>query len=206
MSVFKAIAAMSLNRVIGNGLEIPWHLPEDFKWFKQTTMGQVLVMGRRTFDSIGRALPGRETMVLTRGDFSHPDVTVIRSLDEVAPRLKGRTAFIAGGAAPPGGPAGRERRAVDVAFPRVVDVDGIDNFIRTPRDAPIRAADAVARAVRGDHDAGAAAAERQRLVEFESSDFVESCVDVVQGEQFFRCRSSFPVSYTHLTLPTNREV
>ena len=61
-------------------------------------MGQVLVMGRRTFDSIGKALPGRETMVLSRGDFSHPDVTVIQSLDEVAPRLEGRTAFIAGGA------------------------------------------------------------------------------------------------------------
>ena len=53
VSAFKAIAAMSLNRVIGRGLEIP-HLPEDFKWFKQTTMGQVMVMGRRTFDSIGR--------------------------------------------------------------------------------------------------------------------------------------------------------
>ena len=98
MSAFKAIAAMSLNRVIGNGLEIPWHIPEDFKWFKETTMGQVLVMGRRTFDSIGKALPGRETMVLSRGDFSHPDVTVIQSLDEVASRLEGRTAFIAGGA------------------------------------------------------------------------------------------------------------
>ena len=98
MSPFKAIAAMSLNRVIGNGLEIPWHIPEDFKWFKETTMGQVLVMGRRTFDSIGKALPGRETMVLTRGNFSHPDVTVIQSLDEVAPLLKGRTAFVAGGA------------------------------------------------------------------------------------------------------------
>jgi dihydrofolate reductase len=95
---FKAIAAMSLNRVIGNGLKIPWHLPEDFKWFKETTMGEVLVMGRRTFESIGRTLPGRETMVLTRGDFSHPEVTVIRSLDEVAPRLNGRTCFIAGGA------------------------------------------------------------------------------------------------------------
>ena len=98
MSAFQAIAAMSLNRVIGNGLEIPWRIPEDFKWFKETTMGQVLVMGRRTFDSIGKALPGRETMVLTRGDFSHPDVTVIQSLDEVTPLLKGRTAFIAGGA------------------------------------------------------------------------------------------------------------
>ena len=98
MSAFKAIAAMSLNRVIGKGLEIPWHIPEDFKWFKETTMGQVLVMGRRTFDSIGRALPGRETMVLTRGNFIHPEVTVIQSLDEVAPLLEGRTAFVAGGA------------------------------------------------------------------------------------------------------------
>ena len=95
---FKAIAAMAGNRVIGHGLEIPWHLPEDFRWFKETTMGQVLVMGRRTFESIGRALPGRETLVLTRGDFSHPDVRVIRSLDDIAPRLDGRTAFIAGGA------------------------------------------------------------------------------------------------------------
>lgn len=98
MSAFKAIAAMSLNRVIGKGSEIPWHIPEDFKWFKEMTMGQVLVMGRRTFDSIGRALPGRETMVLTRGNFIHPEVTVIQSLDEVAPLLAGRTAFVAGGA------------------------------------------------------------------------------------------------------------
>ena len=105
------------------------------------------------------------------------------------PTERARVADEHGG--PPVGAAGRERRAVDVAFPRVVDVDGIDNFIRTPRDAPVRAADAVARAVRGDHDAGAAAAERQRLVEFESSYLVESCVDVVQGEQFLRRRSSF---------------
>ena len=50
MSHFKAIAAMSLNRVIGRGAEIPWHLPGDFKWFKEITMGGVLVMGRRTFE------------------------------------------------------------------------------------------------------------------------------------------------------------
>ena len=98
MSAFKAIAAMSENRVIGRGNEIPWNIPEDFIWFKETTMGHVLVMGRRTFESIGKALPGRETMVLTRGEFSHSDVTVIRSLDEVAPRLEGRDGFIAGGA------------------------------------------------------------------------------------------------------------
>ena len=54
----KAIAAMSENRVIGNRGDIPWHLPEDFKWFKKTTMGDILVMGRKTYESIGRPLPG----------------------------------------------------------------------------------------------------------------------------------------------------
>lgn len=95
---FKAIAAMAGNRVIGNGAQIPWHLPEDFRWFKETTMGQVLVMGRRTFESIGRVLPGRQTLVLTRGEFAHPEVTVIRSLDDIAAHLDGRECFIAGGA------------------------------------------------------------------------------------------------------------
>jgi len=119
MKHVKAIAAMSLNRVIGNGNKIPWYLPEDFKWFKQTTMGQVLVMGRKTFESIGRPLPGRETIVLTRGGWSHPAVTVVHDLDELLEwstspspgrlatfsssneergALGDRTAFIAGGA------------------------------------------------------------------------------------------------------------
>ena len=70
----KAIAAMSLNRVIGAGGKIPWHLPEDFAWFKRTTMGGVLIMGRKTFESIGRPLPGRETIVLTRGGWTNPAV------------------------------------------------------------------------------------------------------------------------------------
>src|SRR5258708_5290744 len=59
MKHFKAIAAMSLNRVIGQGNRIPWHLPEDFKWFKKLTTGHTLVMGRKTFESIGRPLPNR---------------------------------------------------------------------------------------------------------------------------------------------------
>ena len=57
---------MSENRVIGNRGDIPWHLPEDFKWFKKTTMGDILVMGRKTYESIGRPLPGRDTYVLSR--------------------------------------------------------------------------------------------------------------------------------------------
>lgn len=66
MKHFKAIAAMSLNRVIGDANAIPWHLPEDFKWFKKMTSGNVVIMGRKTFESLGKALPSRLTVVLTR--------------------------------------------------------------------------------------------------------------------------------------------
>ena len=83
MKPFKAIAAVSLNGVIGAGNKIPWHLPEDFKWFKQITTGHVIVMGRKTFESIGKPLPNRQTIVLSRGAFSFPGVRVIRSLDEL---------------------------------------------------------------------------------------------------------------------------
>lgn len=75
---FKAIAAMSENRVIGSGNTIPWHLPEDFKWFKRMTMGNIVVMGRKTFESLGRPLPNRRNLVLTRRPRKlrndHPDL------------------------------------------------------------------------------------------------------------------------------------
>jgi len=63
----KAIAAMSLNRVIGRDGKLPWHLPEDFRWFKQMTTGQVILMGRKTFESFGKPLSNRRHVVLTRG-------------------------------------------------------------------------------------------------------------------------------------------
>jgi dihydrofolate reductase len=97
----KAIAAMSMNRVIGAGSRIPWHLPEDFKWFKKMTMGQVVVMGRKTFESIGKPLPGRITLVLTRSIEPIPDVKTISDLGQldVAPSIwPGREIFICGGA------------------------------------------------------------------------------------------------------------
>ena len=98
MKYFKAIAAVSLNRVIGNGNQIPWHLPEDFKWFKATTTGHVIVMGRKTFESIGRPLPNRETIVLSRSAFSHPGVKTIQRLEDL-PMISGeRQIFICGGA------------------------------------------------------------------------------------------------------------
>jgi dihydrofolate reductase len=77
------IAAVAQNGVIGNGPDIPWHLPEDFAFFKRATMGHVLVMGRLTFESIGRALPGRRTIVVTRNRFwQHADVEVAHSFAE----------------------------------------------------------------------------------------------------------------------------
>jgi len=78
MKHFKAMAAMSLNRVIGADGKIPWHLPEDFKWFKKMTMGNVIVMGRKTFESLGRPLPNRKNLVLSRHPQrlikSHPEI------------------------------------------------------------------------------------------------------------------------------------
>lgn len=62
----KAIAAMSLNRAIGRAGTIPWHLPEDFRWFKQVTLGHLVLMGRKTFDSLPKPLTNRTNVVLTR--------------------------------------------------------------------------------------------------------------------------------------------
>ncbi|MGO4342294.1 dihydrofolate reductase [Pedococcus sp. 2YAF34] len=77
------IAAVGRNGVIGADNDMPWHLPEDFAFFKRTTMGHPMVMGRNTFDSIGRVLPGRRTIVVTRQqDWSHPDVETAHSLTE----------------------------------------------------------------------------------------------------------------------------
>ena len=101
MRPLKAIAAMSLNRVIGRGNKIPWHLPEDFRWFKKMTTGHVLVMGRKTFESIGKALPDRTTIVLTRSPQPIPGVQTISELSQIAqgsPALRGREIFICGGA------------------------------------------------------------------------------------------------------------
>ncbi len=94
----KAIVAMSRNRAIGMEGKMPWHLPEDLQFFKRTTLGQIVVMGRRTYESIGRPLPGRENLVLTSGP-EIPGVRTVRSLDEI-PRAStdGKEIFVIGGA------------------------------------------------------------------------------------------------------------
>lgn len=89
---------MSENRVIGQGHRIPWHLPEDFKWFKQMTTGHVVVMGRKTFESIGRVLPGRETIILSRRGFRFPGTRTVADLVEIDRAGESREVFICGGA------------------------------------------------------------------------------------------------------------
>jgi dihydrofolate reductase len=76
------IAAVGRNGVIGDGSEMPWHLPEDLKFFKRTTMGHPMIMGRRTFETMG-VLPGRRSIVLTRQpEWRHADVEAAHSLAE----------------------------------------------------------------------------------------------------------------------------
>jgi len=95
------VAAVGGNGVIGIRGGLPWRIPEDLARFKQLTMGGSLVMGRATFESIGRTLPGRTNIVLTRrSDWSHQGVEVANSFGgalEIA-AAKGEDAYIAGGA------------------------------------------------------------------------------------------------------------
>lgn len=98
-----AVAAMASNRVIGRDGKLPWHLPEDLKFFKRTTLGHPVLMGRKTFDSIlaslGKPLPGRLNIVLSRDLPPRPDVTIIRDIAEL-PQLPGITTpvYLIGGA------------------------------------------------------------------------------------------------------------
>ncbi len=83
------IAAVSRNKVIGLEGRIPWHIPEDLKRFKRLTMGHPIIMGRRTYESIGRALPQRLNVVLSRQDNYHPESTfTFSSLDDAIESLK----------------------------------------------------------------------------------------------------------------------
>jgi len=81
----RAIAAMSLNRVIGKDGKIPWHIPEDFKWFKRATSGQAVLMGRKTYESLGRPLPNRRNLVVTRRENLGEGVEIVRDLESFRP-------------------------------------------------------------------------------------------------------------------------
>ncbi len=95
------IAAVARNGVIGAGNDIPWRIKEDWARFKVITMGHVLIMGRKTYDSIGRPLPGRTTIVVTRDpDWTADGIRTAHNLDdafEVAYALAPEKVFVAGG-------------------------------------------------------------------------------------------------------------
>ncbi|WP_135079956.1 dihydrofolate reductase [Terasakiella sp. SH-1] len=95
------IVAVAENGAIGKDNKMLWHIPEDFKYFKTTTMGKPIIMGRKTYESIGRPLPGRLNIVITRDEtWSVEGVSVVHSLDEaieLAKQDKGEEIFIIGG-------------------------------------------------------------------------------------------------------------
>jgi dihydrofolate reductase len=83
MTTISLIAAVARNGVIGSNQSIPWRIPSDFAWFKQTTMGKPLVMGRKQFETFSKPLPGRPHIVVTRQvNYSPEDVTVCHTLPD----------------------------------------------------------------------------------------------------------------------------
>lgn len=95
------IVAMDENRVIGKDNQLPWRLPEDLKFFKRVTMGHPIAMGRKTHESIGRILPGRENIVITRQkDYQIEGCTVVSSIEDFVKYSKkqGDEIFVIGGA------------------------------------------------------------------------------------------------------------
>lgn len=94
------IVAAAENNAIGKDNQMPWHLPNDFKYFKRSTLGHSVIMGRKTFESIGRPLPDRRNIILTRDqNYINPDIDVANSIDEVLTYCRDeREIFIIGGA------------------------------------------------------------------------------------------------------------
>lgn len=77
------IVAMSENRVIGRQNQMPWHLPDELKYFKRVTMGKPVLMGRNTFESIGKPLPGRDNIIITRNaDYEADGISVVTSVED----------------------------------------------------------------------------------------------------------------------------
>ncbi|MFZ6744602.1 dihydrofolate reductase [Undibacterium sp. JH2W] len=99
MSSLSIIVATDSKQGIGINNKLPWHLPEDLAHFKRTTSGHAIVMGRKTFESIGRPLPNRRNIVVTRNpEWQHAGVEVVASLDAARALLSNELAFIIGGA------------------------------------------------------------------------------------------------------------
>ena len=100
--ILSLLVAASENNVIGRDNQLPWHLPNDLKYFKNLTWGMPILMGRKTFDSIGKPLPGRKSIVITRNtDWQQEQVVVVHSIDgaiEKARQDDVKEVFVIGGA------------------------------------------------------------------------------------------------------------
>lgn len=100
--IVSLLVAASENNVIGKGNKLPWHLPGDLKYFKNLTWAMPILMGRKTFDAIGKPLPGRKSIVITRNkNWSHEGVDVVHSVDEAVQKAQAYGAkeiFVIGGA------------------------------------------------------------------------------------------------------------
>ena len=96
---FSAIAAMASNRVIGRDGQLPWHLPEDLKFFKKVTSGHPIIMGRTTYDSIGRPLPKRRNIVLSTQMEEREGIEIVRSVPDLETLLGAQAGevFVIGG-------------------------------------------------------------------------------------------------------------
>lgn len=93
------IVAMDENGVIGKDNDLPWYLPNDLKYFKEVTSGHNIIMGRKTFESIGRPLPNRKNIILTRDESYQADgCVVVHSMKELEPYLQEDEVFLIGGA------------------------------------------------------------------------------------------------------------
>ncbi|HUC81711.1 MAG TPA: dihydrofolate reductase [Flavisolibacter sp.] len=96
------LVAASENNVIGKDNQLPWHLPNDLKYFKNLTWGMPILMGRKTFDSIGKPLPGRKSVVITRNKaWQHEGVDVVHSIEEAVQKAESygvKEIFVIGGA------------------------------------------------------------------------------------------------------------
>lgn len=100
MSTVSIIAAIAANGVIGRNNDLPWHLPEDLKRFRALTMGHHIIMGRKTYESLGRLLPGRTTVIVSRNPDYHVDGAIVVSslADAIAACANDPEVFLIGGA------------------------------------------------------------------------------------------------------------
>ena len=97
--IIAAIVAIDLNHAIGKNNQLLWHLPADLKFFKQTTMGCPIIMGRKTYQSIGKLLPGRKNLIITRNeDFKIEGAEIYQSLNDAISKCDSEKVFVIGGA------------------------------------------------------------------------------------------------------------